>query len=355
MENLCIQISKLDFEKLDQKVILACTNKDLPLGVKSGKMGVCVYFYLSSTINKNPYYKQIANKLLDEIIDGIAKGKSLNLLNGLTGIGICIDFLINKKIAFGDTNDILQEVDDLVFKHLSYEKYYEAMNLSTIIDLIIYLENRIKKQHNGTEAFFILNELIIRAINIFAEKINSDFFSEPFIYNIDYTLPKSMFALSKVYSLGICNERIERLLIELSPKILSFFPFLNSNRLLLLWGINAINSKMKLDGWDRYSKQLFGSLKIDYMINNEFRNKNVFLNNGLASIYLILDDLNYYFAKEDITLFKNTILKRIALSDIWKLMENTSYLTSKIGLLDGYCGISLLLKYINNKNHEDRP
>ena len=71
--------------------------------------------------------------------------------------------------------------------------------------------------------------------------------------------------------------------------------------------------------------------------------KNIFINNGLSGIYLLLHSLQEYFTDEEFASYKKTIIHKIESSSDWYLLLNESvYFEKKAGLLSGYCGVSLV-------------
>lgn len=81
------------------------------LGLLDGKMGISLLFYSYARFSRDEFYKNFAEKLLDEIFEGVDINTPLNIESGLTGIGWGIEYLVSNNFIEGDTDDILQEID----------------------------------------------------------------------------------------------------------------------------------------------------------------------------------------------------------------------------------------------------
>ena len=62
-------------------------------GLAYDKISIYLYYYHLSHIKNNKEYTQLAEKHLDEVIEGINTVKSVDIKSGLAGIGLGIDYL----------------------------------------------------------------------------------------------------------------------------------------------------------------------------------------------------------------------------------------------------------------------
>ena len=76
-----------------------------------GKMGLCIYYYYLSCWEEKDEYKQIAEKLLDDVAGHLSVTEDVTVDTGLAGIAIGISHLVKEKFIAGDVNEILEEVD----------------------------------------------------------------------------------------------------------------------------------------------------------------------------------------------------------------------------------------------------
>ena len=65
------------------------------LGLFGGKMGLCIYFYMLDYRESNKNFKVIAEKLLEQVISQLHTIKSIDIENGLAGIGLAISLNTN--------------------------------------------------------------------------------------------------------------------------------------------------------------------------------------------------------------------------------------------------------------------
>lgn len=214
-----------------------------------------------------------------------------------------------------------------------------------MIHLLYYLHLRLREQKVNSEDEYFYKELIIQTINDVYKKLDIQSFDGGLLYGMDYELPLFLFVLSNIYNSGFYNTRITRILEELSTKIFSTIPILHSNKLFLLWGMNSIQTQISITEWKKHMQLLRKELDINHIVDVELKNKNVFFNNGITSIFMLVSALqDSYFTEEEITLFKKKVIKKIDDSHIWNFMLNDSdYFKSFKGLFNGFCGTFLFL------------
>lgn len=341
----------LPIHSLNTKLISFFKREDISLGLADGKMGFCIYFYVSGRNERNREYEAVAEKLLDDIFENIDAVNSIDVKNGLAGIGLGVDYLIKNNYVKGNINVILKDIDDVIFRNLSYSKYYEKIELLSLIHILYYLCIRLESQKQGCENEYLFRELIIQTINILYERIDLSFYEEPFAYNIDYPLPQLLFVLSKIYSLDFYNYRLIKIIEELSYKVLSTFPILHSNRLYLLWGMGALNRLIKNKQWEKYTCLLKNQIDIETLLNQELRNKNIYFNEGITSIYYLINSLSNYFSREESDTIRKQTVAKINSSEVWNsLKDNPQYFESHTGLYNGFTGVSLLLQHLKSSN-----
>ncbi|HPR73871.1 MAG TPA: hypothetical protein PLX41_09445 [Bacteroidales bacterium] len=88
------------------------------LGLINGKMGIAIFFYYYSRYTQNKIFEGYAGELIDEIYEEINVNTPVNFSDGLTGIGWGIEYLVKHKFIEGDTDDILSEIDNNIYKHM---------------------------------------------------------------------------------------------------------------------------------------------------------------------------------------------------------------------------------------------
>jgi hypothetical protein len=174
--------------------------------------------------------------------------------------------------------------------------------------------------------------------------MDAPFFEEPLHYSINYQLPQFLFVLSHLFQLHFYNYRIIKILEEIGIKVLTTLPMLHANRLFLMWGMDAVVSQIDLNGWRNHIQLLKNNLNVNLILEDEIRNRNIYVKNGISGIYLLLTALQKYFPENELQQWANKIIGKIESSDVWTLIENEpNYLLGNRGLVSGLCGVNMVL------------
>ena len=314
------------------------------LGLSYGKTGISSYFYLKSRFTGNKEYEHIAGKMIEDVISNIESLKQYDIINGLAGVGLSIDFLIDQKFVKGDSNRILSDIDEELFKQLSYSSYSDKLGFSVQLQILYYFIIRLRKQKSGSEYEWLFKELVIRTINSLSEKVIFDIYDEPLTFSVDYLLPQYLFVLSRC--LDLYRDKIGHIIRELSIFLLSKLPLLHSNRLYLLWAISTLNKHIDMKDLKSHCSLLYRELDMTKIMNEEILSRNIYFSDGFPAIYLLIHNLSDYFSQNEIEQYKLAIIEKIIQSPEWEyLFENDNYFKMNKGLFNGYCGTSLLLHY----------
>jgi glycosyltransferase involved in cell wall biosynthesis len=99
------------------------------IGIMNGKMGILILLYHYAKYSKNTFISRFADSLLEEITDDIPNYLSLNMSNGILGIGWGIEYLSQNTFITGDTNVILSDFDIKIMettpsRMYNYDLYY---------------------------------------------------------------------------------------------------------------------------------------------------------------------------------------------------------------------------------------
>ena len=334
-------------EVLDKKIL--ALKGDQSIGLADGKMGQCIYFYCISRISGNKKYRQKAESLIGGMFEQIKNTKVYDIKNGLSGLGLGIDYLMKNKYAEGNVNDVLEEVDNALFRQICNPEKFNDGDISLQLQLIYYFTVRLETQKNNSENECLFREVVMDAINFISERIYSFFSDELRTFNMENPSVMSLLSLSQCDKLY--KEKIGNILKDISFNTLSKIPVLHANRLYLLYAMDKINKKMETKGWDEHIKLLARESDIENIIENELAD-NIYFSNGLPAIYLILSDLRDYYSSDQINKYKGLIIHRIENSPLWnRLIDDEYYLKQNNGLYSGYTGTSLLLhKHYKDEN-----
>lgn len=191
------------FNYLNKRLVSFVDIADLPCSLADGKMGICLYFYQISLVNQDITYKQTADDILDIILNEIDSCQSCDIKNGLAGIGLSIEYLIEKGFVQGNSNHILKDIDDSIIKNLSNTHYNRNISVNSLIHILYYLSKRLMKQKKNSENAHIYKDVMIFWLNkvynlIIFEPQNQ---KEPLTYSVDFTIPQFLYLLSEIYTL----------------------------------------------------------------------------------------------------------------------------------------------------------
>lgn len=326
-------------------LLAASFAKDSSLGLASGKMGGCIYFYCLSRAQNNPQYRKTAEKLLDDVFAGIASVRSVDVKNGLGGIALGIHFLTENQYVKGDPNAIIKDIDDMIYRKLSYPRYYQSYDCLSFMQSLLYLSFKLQQQNPSSEQYFLTRELAIETTDRLYTRIDDDYFKSPLVFDMEYKLPLLISTLNQIHSLHIYDLRIEKILEEISPQILSTLPVLNANRLYLWWAMQKTVSQLNMPGWEKHVKLLQKETDIEQAIDRELNSADIFFNGGHAGLLFLLEGLKEHFNKEYFKGLKTKVSRKIEDAPTWENLSNPEFLEMHTGIYNGFCGAVMALLY----------
>lgn len=339
-------------EKFNQHIMSQDIEK-IPIGLFSGKMGICIYFFHQARLTKNKKYEKFAEKLLDSIYSQIHLQGSIDIEDGLAGICLGIDYLIEEKFVKGNVNSILKELDDTIYRNFNFQllsndsqsdRKINFVNVFEIVKLSLYLCKRLENEKLPQNEKYLFEKTIIKALTKVESAINSDLFVMTSSFSlVRCYLPIFLILLSRLYKLKFYNYKIEKIIDELSFKLFSIYPLLQSNRLLLSVGMRSINHMDKTI-WQEHILLLESKVDLTDIIKTEFRNKNIFADEGISGFYFLL------MKTHNLTSTNNDLIaNKIITSNVWyEFLKDEKNTQSHIGLVTGFCGV--ILSYLNTQN-----
>lgn len=100
--------------------IINLENCDLSIfndGLFSGKTGLIIFLFHYANYCQDTFYKNVAEDLLDNVIDKLSIHTAFNYEDGILGIGTAIEYLLQEQFIHADSDNIFEEIDDLVSQH----------------------------------------------------------------------------------------------------------------------------------------------------------------------------------------------------------------------------------------------
>lgn len=318
----------------------------LPPFFNEGKMGLSVYFFRLARMKNNENYNNLAEEIIGDICEEIGKNyQSINPIELIIDT-IAINYLIDNSYISGDVNDIISEIDIFVYREIL--NAVDRLNKQDILIALYYFCIRLEKQNEGTEDDFIFKELIIGFFNKLLYPIDEELLIEPPCYSIYYKLPQFIYLISKIYTLGFYNYKVDSILKERLPLFLSRIPVMHSHRLYLLWSLIHVRKVMNSNVWGDHIKMLYENIDIDRIVTKELLDKDLFIEDGISSIYLICSEINKMSDK--IIFDENLFIEKIEKSNIW---EDSQWRKENLSFLGGFTGLMLIIEMIKNGEHKN--
>jgi len=329
--------------------LLSIIDADFPKGLAFGKMGLVIYFYELSEIPGNKKYKNIADSLLTDLIDkGFSIEDGLGIEDGLCGIGLGMDYLATKKFISGDTDFMLSDIDSSLFRHISFPTLGKQDDVKDLSLYLLYVCRRLRCQ-KSSENRFLYGELAIKLVNLVADGICPSVFEEPYSYSpLSYRVPFLVKAISQFSSFGGYEIRMVKILEKFAHHLFGHLPSLHSHRLFLLWSVLPLSSLS--EDWEKYVNSLSDSIDFKVIIDEEMKDRNIFLTNGLASIFMLYDSIKSQNPSLSLDFDVPCLYDRMINSNAWDTLLGTDhFFRIHKGLVTGFPGVVLVLNKIKSK------
>jgi hypothetical protein len=249
------------------------------LGLMHGKMGISICFYHLAWQTGNQIYEDYAGELIDEIYEEITANTPVDFENGLAGIGWGIEYLVQNGFIEADTDEVLEEFDNRIFKELIYNTPQDIGLLNGLTGLGAYFLKRLQNPASNDEKIptltnkqtliHLIDELdrrtsditeIIREPYMISNKKqqttnNKQRTTEPVqtvqpggqqttnkLFDLTWDYPALLWFLSELYEQNIFNFKVEKIIKRLTESLSneSNLPKMQSNRLLLALALTKL-------------------------------------------------------------------------------------------------------------------
>lgn len=324
--------------------LISSLDGDFPLGLTYGKMGVCIYFYQMERLGKTDQYRVIGDKVLDDVLTEISSVESLNVEDGLAGIALGLIFLVRKKYIEANLNELLVDVDDVIYKYLMFHENKSIIPVKDILGYIYYFNIRLEEISNEQDQS-VFKDVIAYLVECLFENVNENFFDDYDKFSVYYyQLPLLFFVFAGLLEKGIYTSRIFHILDEWKMRLITRIPLLHMNRLYLLWGMLTIKPFLKDTDFIQYVDQIKRSVDVKYLIEREINIKNIFVTNGYSLLFVLLKLIDKKYPLYSFVYDENQIVDKIKTSPAWKNLQDVpSFYRIHRGLLNGFLGVDLLL------------
>lgn len=381
------------------------------LGLMHGKMGISILFYHLARKYRNKIYEDYASELIDEIYEEITANTPVIFENGLAGIGWGIEYLVQNKFIEADTDEVLEEFDNRIFKELIYNTPKEIGLLNGIVGIGAYFLKRIqpacrqsRNQASNDEKISTLTnkQTLIHLIDELDRKTQTiaEIISEPFkpsnnrqtssqrsptdkpsttetketittpetipFFDLTWNYPVLLWFLAELYQQNIFNFKVEKLIQRLIEPIMAnnLLPKLQSNRILVALALTKLrqtlehsNSQaLELLNTETINTNLFIDLNRETIKSEllpiDFTIKQKHGTSGIAWIYKQLYELTteIRFKKElKYWITQSTYIESEAKNNS-NIADTTNHNETIFGILEGKAGTLLNYKTFNHSN-----
>lgn len=187
-----------------------------------GEMGRVIAFYHLFRQTGDKEWKEKAETLLDEIIDGCSVELPLTYGDGLCGVGVGVEYLVQEGFVEGDGDEILCEMDSLVYHAINCRALSCLKINDGVCGLAYYLYFRLRRRKELDDISVLRNkEHLIYLIDWIADLL-------PGTKHLS-TLYEVFFILCQLHTLNVLNAKVERL-IEYCLKEISLLSYGCSNK-----------------------------------------------------------------------------------------------------------------------------
>ncbi len=339
-----IQATKLLDTRLND-IVYSPQVMTIPPGLAHGKMGMCLYLFHRGRAQNDDHLTDLAGRLLNQILSTADRTEKIDIESGLMGTGLGLVWLFRNRFVAGDENSTLRDIDDEIFHQASFTEY-AAEDTALLIQSLLYFSVR-RPLLRGEQAR-LWDALAAQTLNTLHSKLEEILSHEVIYFRLDHSLPLFLFALSRVWETGVGHEKIERIICDATPFILSKWGYRDSLRLHLLWGLGHINKHLGDSRLAEHCALLASKIDFDALVA-EFPTMDVSLTTGLAGVCLLALTMDESSARLlDLPRFFAVAPARLLIP--FRLSDMT---WGRSGL-NGYSGVVTILENIEKRTRSEQ-
>lgn len=329
--------SKYIDEILEKELCRVFSAKDPFL--KNGAAGLVVFLVWLYLRTADEKYRTKAIEVMDKLNTFLSNNPSIEIYNGVIGIGLLTIWLQNQDIVNDDIDEILESIDSYVYRKSSniVDAYFNEYDY-TALDILFYLYLRLKtsKDHNLIRIF---KRLWLKLFSTISSNVSLDFFIEKDPPELKSKLIMFLFICGKGSFIGsVVKNKIKMTLLELKNHCLSFFPRLPFNRLLLYCAVRMINETLCLGReWKDYEERLSASV-LQTSLADQMHPNDMYLTHGIPCLIMFMKYAEMPIGKD----LKKQMLIRIKGSELYNLDYSEMEVRGYVGL-DGILGTIVAL------------
>lgn len=318
---------------------------DLTLGLFHGKMGLSIYFYMQYQFFNDKRYEKIADRLLEEVYDKIGKRKDTGIENGITGIGVGFLFLLKNKLCEGNPNNVLKEIDDVVFKALCNSVDGQSDSIYEDICKCLYLCERMKNSGLAKMNRMLFSEILIQAFNKICNNMSYILNTEPLSFSpTGYSLLLFLRLVELMERQHVYDYKIRRTLKEWGEKIKAVHPISIGHRYLLDKMIMQIPHEL-IANTEKHHEISIIDTQIEDFFSSEMRNMELSFSFGASGLWLFM-----LISEMSDKQVESLLFEKILTSCIWKKKDKEESEIITDSLFSGLPGIILTYQILLKKH-----
>lgn len=284
------------------------------IGLFTGKAGCSLALYVINSKVKDPDLGNIADILLKETMEASSSCRDLSLDKGLTGVGLAINYLISNGYIEGDSDEVLSDIDALLYKNLKDENIrYGISCTSGLVGYLVYLVERMSHGASRNTLFYKINEASLRTVvNKLGMILPAQFvaITKDVYTSLIYNYPILFIYLRKSLDLDVYSEKICNMVKSWSTYLISYIPYYNINKLYMAVALAYLNRKIADNLLDRYVHILIFSTDMEALYK-EIDAKIMNVNEGFFFVEILLQAAKRLFADTDFENQCNVLYQRI--------------------------------------------
>jgi hypothetical protein len=239
----------------------------------NGKTGLCLAYYLAGTLFTNENFTAKGKELLNEIGENIDKIQGFNFENGLAGIGWAIEWLIQQGFLIANSDDVLEDMDDELYKTVVCAKSQNLSLKDGTIGKGLYFYKRLTACNLSTLRYRNLcnQECLILLIDELHDILLTPEKEIPYNIIVNssariYELAESLLFLSKVNAQKVNKEILTNIICAIWKFVNKYFlseefknnEFYNSN-LYLIYACYKTGVYLKDAGFEKLARNTYVS------------------------------------------------------------------------------------------------
>lgn len=288
--------------------------------IRKGYMGMCVFLFKMYEFTSDSKYCDLAQEMLSRACSSLRRRSKVNMIDGLSGIGMSIMCFHKKGYVTGNIYEILRNIDNEIYKSviqaIDYSNDFSTQgHEEALMDSAFYMTERVKSHCLPLAENKIHKLFICKIINKLYQDHDCSFYLEPIPISGSYNLAHFILLLCDAYSAEIERSRIIHIWKEMRNTILAQAPFYDCNKLSLCYAFEKLRS---IFPQDNNLKNIYLTFKNDISITNiinEFPANAMSMLSGLPGMVRLLLKMKYPLSKTEI----NSLKEKIKTSDYYLL------------------------------------